>query len=479
VHDAAHENVAIVTLEDLVERNARLYPDRPAVSDGREVWSWATVQTLVRSIRQVLGRRGERARVALCGDAGMRTLPLVAGLLSAGISVALLASADLGRTERALEMWSPDAWVSVDPGPDVDVLHRDVAHIARQLPDRRHLAVRARTVASTVFSTSGSTGDPRLVTCPDGRFSAVSCVIAATLGLGPTDRILSASPPHFDYGYNQFVVAAASGACLVQGDYLSLGHLIGVEHQPPTMLAAGPSQLRLITELPEAKVRTAGLRMLTSTGAPFPVEIADQLRELWPACEIRSMYGLTECKRVSISTHDEFVANPATVGHPITNVSVSIDDTTSEILVTTPYLMDFDSSPSSNGPRVVETYGSPMLATGDCGRLLDDGQLEIIGRLSQFAKIYDVRVSLSEAAQLATCRPEVREAAATTEDDQLFIWCEPVGTIDEGRIAEDIRDALVRWTGTNALSNTTVSFLDRLPRLPNGKIDQVALTRIV
>jgi acyl-coenzyme A synthetase/AMP-(fatty) acid ligase len=407
----------------------------------------------------------------------MKTLPFVVGLLGAGASVALLAAPDLGRTERALEMWSPDASISVDPSPDTDLLHREIRELSMQLHARRDDTNDSRTVPSLVFSTSGSTGDPRLVTCPDERFTAVSTTIADVLGLGPDDRILSASPPHFDYGFNQFVLAASSGACLIQADYLGLAHLIGREHDGPTMLATGPSQLRLIAELPDSEIRTPGLRLLTSTGAPFPVEIADRLRDLWPACEIRSMYGMTECKRVSIATHDEFVANPRSVGHPIPGVSVSIDESTSEILVTTPYLMDFDSSSSTTGPRVIATGSRSTLATGDCGRLSADGQLEIIGRLSQFAKINDVRVSLAEAEQIAMRHPDVREAAAANRNDQLFVWCEPAGPLNEQHVTDEIRFALGRWTGTMAKPNVTVTFLAHLPRLPNGKIDRVALMK--
>jgi acyl-coenzyme A synthetase/AMP-(fatty) acid ligase len=433
------------------------------------------VSAIARSIRRLLGPNASGARVALCGDGGIKTFPFVVALLGAGASVALLASADLGRTERALEIWSPDAWTPVDPSADSDQFHHEVGEVAIQLQDRRPAATERFAVPSIVFSTSGSTGDPRLVTCADDRFTAVSMTIADVLDLHTTDRILSASPPHFDYGFNQFVLAASRGACLIHGDFLALGHLIARGHDAPTVLATGPSQLRLITDLPEANVRTSSLRMLTSTGAPFPIEIAAQLRELWPACDIRSMYGMTECKRVSIGTHHEFVANPTSVGHPIPGVSLAIDKETDEILVTTPYLMDFDSSGSATGPRVVLIDGRPTLATGDCGRLTTDGQLEITGRLSQFAKINDVRVSLSEAEQVAMGHAKVREAAATAEDDRLVIWCETTESVDEQKVTCDLREAIARWTGSPALSNTTVAFLPRLPRLPNGKVDRVAL----
>ena len=462
-------------LAELVERNARTYPDRPALADGRDTMSWASVHSLARSIRRRIGREGAGALIALCGDPGLKALPLVVGLQGAGASVALLASAELGRTERALALWQTDAWTPVAPSPNSDLLDHEIDQLVLQLRGRRRESGVEYAAPSLVFSTSGSTGDPRLVSCPDERFTAVSCSIANVLGLGPHDRILSPSPAHSDYGFNQLVLAAWSGACVIQGDYLSLGHLVGGEHQPPTMLAAGPSQLRLIAGLPEAKVRAASLRLLTSTGAAFPTEIAAQLLDLWPGCQVRSMYGMTECKRVSISTHEQFVANPASVGHPIPNVNVTLDKATNEILVTTPYLMDFESSQSSSGPRIVEIDGRTTLATGDCGRLADDGQLEITGRLSHFAKVHDVRISLAEAEMIAQRHRDVREAAATAHDDQLFIWCESARAVDEDATTEDVRAALVEWAGTIALTTAAVIFLPKLPRLPNGKIDRALL----
>ncbi len=407
-----------MSLARLAERHAQTQPDAPALSDGREVLSWSAVHQLALYIRKRFGRMAQGARVAVCGDPGVLALPMAIGLMTAGASVAMLASSELGRTEMALDQWSVDAWVEVDARVGSDSLSSALDVLVRQLHTRSHRRTPAREVPSIVFSTSGSTGRPRLVTCPDDQVTAVSRTIASVLGLRSTDVILSASPPHFDYGFNQFVLAAASGASVVQADHLSLGHLLSRGLLTPTVLASGPSQLRLVAAMPESKVRSSTLRMVTSTGSPFPIEVTDQLLGLWPNAEIRSMYGMTECKRVSISTHDQFVASPQSVGSPIPGVSVSSDPVTGELLVRTHYLMTFDSTASTTGPRVVLSGGEPLLATGDVGRVGDDGQIQVLGRLSQFAKIHDVRVSLAECEQVAVGHPDVCEVAvrATTAD---------------------------------------------------------------
>lgn len=465
-------------LARLVERHAQTRPDSPALSDGREVLSWSAVHQLALYIEQRFGRTAQGARVAVCGDPGVFALPLVIGLMSAGASVAMLASSELGRTETALDQWTTDAWVEVDARVGSDSLSPALDVLAGQLQTGSHGRRSACDVPSVVFSTSGSTGKPRLVTCPDEQLTAVSRTIASVLGLRPTDVILSASPPHFDYGFNQFVLAAASGASVVQADHLSLGHLISHGLLTPTVLASGPSQLRLVAAMPESKVRSSSLRMVTSTGSPFPIEVTDQLLGLWPSAQIRSMYGMTECKRVSISTHDQFLASPQSVGSSIPGVSVSSDPVTGELLVRTPYLMSFDSKASTSGPRVITDEGGPLLATGDVGRVSEDGQVQVLGRLSQFAKIHDVRVSFAECEQVAVRHPDVREAAVTCNDGTVAVWCEVDGMIDENHTRDRIRTEIVAWTGVSGLSDVTVQFMRSMPRLPNGKIDRHGLEKL-
>ena len=459
-------------LGSLLARNACVRGASPAFCDGRETLSWREAHDVGRSIRSQLGDTARGARLALCGDPGLKTLPMVAALLGAGASVALLDDIELGRTQLALDAWAADGWIDVETSLDPSRIEFEVRALCKQ---RRPVRAARGAVPSVVFSTSGSTGCPRLVSLPENRVLAGSAAIAHALGLFASDRILSATASNFAYGFNQLILGALSGACVVKGGMLDLGYLLRDDQLPVTVLASGPSQLRTLATMREAKVRSEHLRMITSVGSPFPVEVGDHLLDLWPASQIRPMYGMTECMRVSIATHDQFLSDPTTTGHPLPGVQVAIDSATNEILVETPYLMDFNSSRSETGTRVTPIDGRRVLATGDLGRLSEDGQLWVTGRTSQFAKIVDTRVSLAECEQVANQHPEVREVAATAGPDQIVLWCEPIGDINRDEVTDQLRRAVVAWHGVLAQADIIVEFPPRLPRLPNGKIDRPML----
>ena len=68
------------------------------------------------------------------------------------------------------------------------------------------------------------------------------------------------------------------------------------------------------------------LRYITNTGAVLPPAHIAALRERLPHVRIFSMYGLTECKRVSFLAPDDLDARPTSVGKPMSNVEVYLVD---------------------------------------------------------------------------------------------------------------------------------------------------------
>ena len=56
------------------------------------------------------------------------------------------------------------------------------------------------------------------------------------------------------------------------------------------------------------------LRYMTNTAAALPVAYIRKLQALFPHVKIFSMYGLTECKRVSYLPPDQLEKRPDSVG---------------------------------------------------------------------------------------------------------------------------------------------------------------------
>src|SRR5207247_7972159 len=70
----------------------------------------------------------------------------------------------------------------------------------------------------------------------------------------------------------------------------------------------------------------SSLRYVTNTAAALPTHHIHQLRNLFPHAKLYSMYGLTECKRVSYLPPDQLDQRPTSVGRGMPNEEVYIVD---------------------------------------------------------------------------------------------------------------------------------------------------------
>ncbi|MFL6197469.1 MAG: non-ribosomal peptide synthetase, partial [Thermoanaerobaculia bacterium] len=115
--------------------------------------------------------------------------------------------------------------------------------------------------------------------------------------------------------------------------------------------------------------------------------------------------------------------------------------------------------------------GERLYRTGDLGRLNPDGDLEFLGRTDQQIKIRGFRIELGEIEARLERHPEVREAAVMAQEDRLIAFVVPErGTVSASDLRSALREALPEYMVPSAFV-----ILDRLPRLPGGKVDRGAL----
>ncbi|WKZ48471.1 MAG: class I adenylate-forming enzyme family protein [Anaerolineales bacterium] len=343
---------------------------------------------------------------------------------------------------------------------------------------------------AAIIYTSGSTNYPKGVIASHNKIVFATLVINSILQNSENDVILCGIPLSFDYGLYQVFLAFTSGAKLVLErefkvpmDIPRLIKIHGVTGLPgvPSLFA-----MLLRSGLLE-RVELPGLRYITSTGDVFPEAHIAQLRELLPKTTIIPMYGLTECKRVSIMPIGALDHHMNSVGLPLPGTQVRIIDEfghvlepgkTGQLIVQGPHVMNGywnDSAETQRRFRFDPITAGTWLYTGDYFKADYEGFLYYMGRDEMVIKSSGQKISPVEIeAFLCTIR-EISEAAAIGIPDpilgeviSIFVTPKTPGSISIDSIIKLCKE------GLSPIENPRrIVLLDTpLPKTPNGKIDR-------
>jgi len=374
--------------------------------------------------------------------------------------------------------------------PGVPLLTTGTAAIARATPVADILADgcagRIESVRHDLFClvyTSGSTGEPYgvMITHDNVAFSVFA--IQQRLGYRADDIIGLYLPLSFDYGLYQIFLALAARASVYLGhpDLIPLGLCDALADERITVFPGVPSLFSALVTMLERKPRTLPhLRMVTNTGEHLPPVMVDRLRTLLPQLQVFLMYGLTECKRVSILLPGELEEHPGSVGRPLTGTkaevflsdgSIAPDDTPGELVVSGPHVtMGYWRAPEETARRFrTADDGTRLLFTGDTCRRSADNYLYFEGRSDGQAKRRGFRISLLEIESAALAVTGTASAAVIEpQSDVLHLFVAGYGRAGTADIV--IRELRKRLEPHKIPDSIHV--LAFLPTTPHGKIDQ-------
>lgn len=338
---------------------------------------------------------------------------------------------------------------------------------------------------AALIYTSGSSGRPKGVMLSHANILSATTSINAYLGNGPDDVILDVLPLSFDYGLYQLFLAFASGARLVLERAFtypsSLLELITRERV--TALPIVPTLAALLARHDLGAHDLSSLRYVTNTGAPLPPVHIRFLRTALPHVRIFSMYGLTECKRVSFLPPVDIDTRPDSVGKPMDNVDVFVADEDGNLSPTgvgelvirgSNVMRGYWNAPEPTA-RVLKPGllpGQHFLYTGDRFRIDDAGYLYFEARLDDVLKCRGQRVSPKEVENV------LYEIAGVTGASVFGIPDDVLGTAVKARVSVDrtaglTEQAVLRYCASRLedfMVPREVEFVDHLPTTESGKI---------
>ncbi len=337
---------------------------------------------------------------------------------------------------------------------------------------------------AAVIYTSGSTGDPKGVTLTHRNMTFAADSIAEYLEMQPDERVLCVSPLSFDYGLYQLLMCVRVGATLVlERGFTFVGRVVKLlVDERITGLPGVPTLFQvLISTKGLAERELPHLRYLTNTGAALPVPTIEALRATFPGTRLYSMYGLTECKRVSYLPPDQLDARPGSVGIPIPGTEAWVDEH-GELLVRGDHVMQGywgDPELTAERLRPGRWPWERVLATGDLFRTDDEGYLYFVGRRDDLIKSRGEKVVPKEVEDVLHAAEGVRDAAVVGVPDRLL--GSAVHAHVSPRPGAELDPVALRRHCAERLEDHKVPQLvvvhDELPRTPNGKIDKRTLAQ--
>lgn len=352
-----------------------------------------------------------------------------------------------------------------------------------------------------IYFTSGSTGKPKAIA---GRLGGLSHFIAwerSTFQVNATYRISQLIPPSFDPFLRDVFVPLCSGATLCIPDSRETildphqlmrwleDRRISLMHTVPTIFRA------LVNAQPDPAYFTSLKYMLIAGEPLFGADVKKWMDIYGERVQLANLYGPTEttlakfCYLIQPSDRSRQLMP---VGKPIEGASALVLDdeqkecpagVAGEIYIQTPHRTlgyynrpeltsaVFIQNPFSNDPADI------LYKTGDVGRVLEDGNFEVLGRKDHQVKIRGVRIELGEIEKVLRDHPLIKDAVVKDwdkADGEKFLCAY---FVSETPVANAELSVFLSGALPPAMIPTFFLRLDKLPLNPNGKIDRKALPR--
>ncbi len=345
---------------------------------------------------------------------------------------------------------------------------------------------------AAVLYTSGSTGRPKGVMLSHLNMVSAAHSITTYLRNSEYDVIMDVLPLSFDYGLYQVLMAFLIGGTVVLEKSFAYPYQIldAMVREEVTGFPGVPSTFAILLRMKDlGSIGLPALRYITNTAAALPQSHITRLRSLFPGVRIYSMYGLTECKRVSYLPPEELDRRPTSIGKGMPNEEVFLVNEQGErtrpgeigelVVRGANVMLGYWNLPEETARclRPGRYPGERVFYTGDLFTTDDEGYLYFVARRDDIIKSGGEKVSPREIENALFTHPEIIEAAVVSVPDAIlgeavkaFVSVEPGSRLTAMDVLRHCSERLEPF-----MVPKQVEIRQELPKSPNGKIDKKAL----
>ncbi len=352
-----------------------------------------------------------------------------------------------------------------------------------------------------IYFTSGTTGAPKPVV---GKNSSLLHFIQweiETLNIDSDFRFSQFITPTFDPFLRDVFVPLLSGAVIcIPGDknmIVNSSELIEWLDQYRINLShCVPALFRLLSSNSLNKDSFKYLKFVLLAGEKIePPDLVGWYETFNDRIQLVNLYGPTETTLAKICyfiQQEDIKRERIPIGKPIRGARVIILDERmsicdrlekGEIYIRTPFRsFGYCNDPELNNKKFITNPFSAnpldiIYKTGDLGRLLNDGNIDILGRVDRQVKIRGIRIELEEIESVLAKHPVVKEVVVIKKEvsQNSHFLCAYFTAVEKETVGKEELVKHIREYLSGMLPDYMIPVylgnIEKIPRKPNGKTD--------
>lgn len=334
---------------------------------------------------------------------------------------------------------------------------------------------------SFLMSTSGSTGEPKLVKLSKNNLVENAGSISEYLRIDSSDTAVLHLPINYSFAISIINSHLYSGATIFITDKSIMEKEFWEDFKKynVTSFSGVPYHYDILLRLGIDKIDAPNLKTMTQAGGRLDPK---KMERVFQSCEKKgiqfyTMYGQTEASpRISYLPTENTLKKLGSIGIAIPRGKLWIRSDTGEDIT----LTGNDGELIYEGKNVFLGYAQcaddlatgdqfgGVLSTGDIAYADKDGYFYLKGRLKRFLKIYGNRISLDQVERYLSNLGF--ESVVSGADDKLVVNLLVDDIEKDEKLSLEIRKKVAKYCGVNFVS-VFVNLINEIPRLSNGKID--------
>lgn len=335
---------------------------------------------------------------------------------------------------------------------------------------------------AVIFSTSGTTGDPKAVPLTHANIldNIIAC-LEHVPDLKPEDSLLNVLPNFHAFGFTicgvlPFVLGATQ---VLMTSFMPPSNVIkAIEETKPTVLLLVPTMLGFAASLLERMNMTiTGIKLVIAGGDRYNIKMDDRVTKAFGVPVIEG-YGITECSPVLAVNPSPSVRKLGTVGPALPRFDLQLRSENGELLSIpgegvlwvrgTSVTSGYYHAPEINHERFIDGWFN----TGDYVQIDSDGYIKILDRVTDIIIVGGFNVYPQEVEAILSEHPAVNTPVVvgmpndiSGEVPKAYIVKNSGVEVSEGELIKFCKERLSHYKVPRS-----IEFVDSLPISSTGKI---------